>query len=51
MNLQTFYDHMKDALDFFGLRFADKSQVKVYIVGDVIVFTYDNKQISLRASE
>lgn len=40
MNAQTLYDRIKEALAFFGLRFAEMGQMTVEFEPDRIVFTY-----------
>ena len=38
---------MKDALDYFGLRFHEKDKMVVTIEGNQIVFSYNNHSISV----
>ena len=47
MTAEDLYQEIKRALDHFGLSFADKSQVKVNILGDVITFVHEGRAVSL----
>ena len=42
MTAEELYEHMKDALDTFGLRFHQKDKVKVKLRHMRIIFEYDS---------
>lgn len=50
MNMETFYEEMKAALDFFGLRFSDMGAVTVHFVVHTkgVRFTYKNLSAEIR---
>lgn len=47
MNAEQLYQEMKDALDYFGLSFHEKDKMVVTIEGNQIVFSYNNRSISV----
>lgn len=48
---QDFYDQIKAALDFFGLRFHDMGKVTVSFQEGSVTFTYGAHSITVRAEE
>lgn len=48
MNAEELYQHMKDALSFFGLSFHQKSEMDVKFKDNQIIFTYDNLHITIQ---
>lgn len=48
MNLEEFYEnHMRRAIEYFGLRWDEKDQIKVRVVNGWFVFDYDGQSISV----
>ena len=47
MNADEFYEDFKNTLDFLGLRWGEKHLAKVSVRGDSIIFSYENKSVSI----
>lgn len=48
ISLDHLYSMMKDALEFFGLKWSAMNQVQVEIKGSGITFIYDDMQITYK---
>ena len=45
MNAQQLYDEIKDALDYFGLRFHEMHLMEFETLLDGVRFTYENRAL------
>ena len=45
MNVEEFYDKLKNALNFFNLTWGDKELASVYIDGDFFVISYADEEV------
>lgn len=45
MNAEDLYNDIKEALDFFGLRFSEMNKMKVLLENNAVHFIYQNKSI------
>jgi len=48
-NCQELYDEMKNALQYFGLRFSEMNQVSFELFDGYIVFYYGNRRLQVAA--
>lgn len=48
-NAQELYDEIKQALDYFGLRFHEMSQMTVEFHVHGVTFIYGNKRLEVHA--
>jgi hypothetical protein len=51
MNAQEFYEKMKDALRFFGLRFGDMNLVSMELEGDYVLFHFAGESCKFKVNE
>lgn len=45
MNAETFYQELKEALDYFGLAWRDKHLVTVTLASVGVLFTYEHRTV------
>lgn len=48
MSWEEVYESMKYVLDFFGVSWRDKAEVKIHLDGDHMFFTHNDRQVSIR---
>lgn len=51
MNAELLYDEMKDALSYFGLKWADRDKMDVTFHKNVVVFSYENRAVQVVADD
>ena len=51
MNAEELYEHIKDALTFFGLSFHQKDQMKVSIADNFLVLSHGLRSVAVKVEE
>lgn len=51
MNLDEFYETMKDALHFFGVKWGHKHLINVEIKEDKVILSYEGKSIIITSKK
>lgn len=47
MTADTFYESLKEALEYLGVAWGDKALVSVYLLGNSVVYEYCGKTASI----
>jgi hypothetical protein len=51
MNVDYFYERMKDALNFLGVKWGDKDQVTIKFEGDFVIFSLGDDSVKFKVNE